>query len=214
MQIARSLSVEQTPWSLRLKPISPDSWSMYTRCKHNEAREVNKKAHMQPCTHHFKYPHTLGQVLVARTWAINRPHGDRQSCSETQKKTKKEKKRKTNRISIALCPWIYFFWLSWAIATDLLFSLWFIYIWFTSMDSVTLQKKKKEEEKRGVWQEYLNISVSFFSPNLLPNHIIHTVLKKFPNTEHLPKKMRNANDAGKLRHTHRVWIRRATANWC
>lgn len=105
-----------------------------------------------------------------------------------KKKTKKkEKKRKTNRISIALCPWIYFCWLSWAIATDLLFSLWFIYIWFTSMDSVTLQKKKKKEEKRGVWQEYLNISVSFFSPNLLPNHIIHMVLKKFPTTEHLPK---------------------------
>lgn len=88
---------------LRLKPISPDSWSMYTRCKHNEAREVNKKAHMQPCTHHFKYPHThtLGQVLVARTWAINRPHGDRQSRSETQKKEKK-KRRKEKQIGSAL----------------------------------------------------------------------------------------------------------------
>lgn len=54
------------------------------------------------------------------------------------------------------------------------------------MDSVTLQKKK-EEEKRGVWQEYLNISVSFFLPQPPTKSYYTHGAKKFPNTEHLPK---------------------------
>lgn len=175
MQIARSLSVEQTPWSLRLKPISPDSWSMYTRCKHNEAREVNKKAHMQPCTHHFKYPHTHTGTGACCTDMSDKQTTWRQTVTfrNTKKRKKKEKKRKTNRISIALCPWIYFCWLSWAIATDLLFSLWFIYIWFTSMDSVTLQKKKRRRKKRSVTRIPKHFSL-FFSPPTSYQIILYT----------------------------------------
>lgn len=153
-------------------------------------------------------------MLVARTWAINRPHGDRQSRSETQKKEKKkEKKRKTNRISIALCPWIYFCWLSWAIATDLLFSLWFIYIWFTSMDSVTLQKKKKRRKKRSVTRIPKHFSLFFLPQPPTKSYYTHGA-KKVSNHWASAKNMRNANDAGKPRHTHLVWIRWATANWC
>lgn len=41
--------MEQTSWSI-WKPISPDSWSMHTRCKHKGSKGY-KKAHIQPCTH-------------------------------------------------------------------------------------------------------------------------------------------------------------------